>query len=219
MDNKIVYCQLQKEEIPELEIVYGDAFYNIYYGAQYNYDFPIIYDLHRHPAERIKLFYNDLNLRYNDDIINVDLGKYDQEDIIKYKDNAYILNLNSTILLKDDKIKEARSNNNINQNNLYIKNPVNLNLFTLSYFFKFNKEKNLIIKFNTSIYNVVPQLIYLYKSCFEKSEIFKSYDDNRLKDSFVFYGTNVIVDRVKTIRNKIKELLRITREDELKYEK
>ena len=76
-----------------------------------------------------------------------------------------------------------------------------------------------MIKFNSGIFNIVPQLIYLYSCCFESSELFKNSDDNKMKDSFVFYGTNVIVDRVKTIKLKLKEILQIKREDELDYKK
>jgi hypothetical protein len=204
---KIVSCKLQKENIPDLQINYGKAFYTFYYGGQYNYDYPVIYDIHRHPAERISLFYNDLDLRSND-------------DILKFKNNdTYILNLNYTSFVIDDKIKEAKSNNRIISNNLSTKNNLNLNMFALSYFFKYTKEKNLLIKFSSCIHNLVPQLIYLYKSCFEESEIFKLYDDNRMKDSILFFGQKVIVDRVKTIKNKLKEILKINREDEIDYKK
>lgn len=204
---RIVVCKLQKEDIPELEIHYGSPFISMYYGAQYNFDYTNIYDLHRFPAERILLYYNDLNLRSND-------------DILKYKkDNTYILNLNASAFVIDEKLGEAKSNNRIINNNLTVKNDINLNMYALSYFFKFSKEKHLLIKFNSCIFNIVPQLIYLYKSCFDKSEIFKLYDDNRMKDSIIFYGTDVIVDRVKSIKNKLKAVLQIKREDEIDYKK
>jgi hypothetical protein len=204
---KIVSCKLYKEDIPDLEVHYGASFITMYYGAQYNYDFTVIYDIHRHPADRILLYYNDLSIKSN-------------SDILKYKNaDTYMLSRNSSAFVIDEKLKEAKSNNRITSNNLTVKNNINLNMFALSYFFKHNKEKNLLIKFNSCVFNVVPQLVFLYKSCFEHSEIFKSYDDNRLKDSFVFYGQNVIMDRVKNIRIKLKQILNINREDEIEYNK
>lgn len=204
---KIVTCKLHKEDIPELMIHYSEPVYNIFYGAQYNFDFTIIYDLHRYPAERILLYYNDLDIKSNN-------------DILKFKnDNTAILNLNYTQFVIDDKLQAALSNNRIIKNNLSVKNPINLTLNSLSFFFKFEKKKNLLIKFNSCIYSTVPQLIYLYKSCFKTSEIFKSAYDNRLKDSILFYGEDVITDRVVEIKKRLMKILNITKEDEIQYDK
>lgn len=193
-DNYVCIQKMYNHVIPDIHISYGKTSFSMYGGLQYNFDMPIVYDLNREDIEQVELYYNNLQLKYNEDL----------KDLAKVR-NTYVIDTNNPTFIIDKNKKPVKSNNNIFENNFNIKFMDTFDISIFHYIISNIKQNRLVIKFNSCLSPLLPQIIYIYSSIFEKSYLCKSKKDNRLKDSFLFIGTDPNREDILILQDKLKQ--------------
>ncbi|NP_659661.1 mRNA capping enzyme, small subunit [Sheeppox virus] len=196
------------EHLPDLNLTLGKSpLPSLEYGTNYFLQLSRVNDLNRLPTDLLSLFTHDLMIPETDlekvyEILNIKSIKSYGKNI---KADAVVADLSAKNKFFKKERDLIKSNNYLNENNLYVSDYKMLTFEVFRPLFEISVEKFCIIKLPTLFGRCIVDTLRVYCSLFKSVRLFKCASDSWLKDSAIMVASEPYKKNFDSFMTEIKK--------------